>query len=114
MACKLIAGLLLAWCAWGQALEQAKRAFDLGNYAEAARLFEQANRAAPSCELQFYIGLARYRQGQPGDAIIAFQSAVQCDPKLILAHIALAEAYAQRGNENAALTAFHQVLELEP
>jgi tetratricopeptide (TPR) repeat protein len=114
MAGKLIAGLLFALCASGQALEQAKRAFDAGKYAEAARLFEQANRARPSCELQFYIGMARYRQGQAGDAIIAFQSAVRCDRKLMLAHLALAEAYAQRGNQNEALSAFQQALELEP
>jgi tetratricopeptide (TPR) repeat protein len=114
MAWRVIAGFLVVSCAYGQALEQAKRAFDAGKYADAARLFEEANRAAPSCELQFYIGMARYRQGRPADAIIAFQSAVQCNPRLMLAHIALGEAYLQRGNQNAALTAFNRALELEP
>jgi tetratricopeptide (TPR) repeat protein len=114
MRCSVIAGILLASLVEGQTIERAKRAFDAGNYAEAARLFEEAARKAPSCELQFYIGMARYREGRPGDAIIAFQSAVQCNPKLMLAHIALAEAYLQRGNQNAALAAFHRALELEP
>jgi tetratricopeptide (TPR) repeat protein len=114
MGCKVIVGLLLASYASAQSLEQAKRAFDAGNYAEAARLFEEASRNSPSCELQFYVGIARYRQSRPSEAIVAFQSAVQCNPKLMLAHIALAEAYLQRGNQNAALRAFNRALELEP
>src|SRR5262245_11538623 len=114
MAAKLASGFLFASIALGQPLEQAKRAFDRGDYAEAARLFEQANRAAPSCDLQFYIGMARYRQGLSGPAIVSFQSAVRCDPKLNLAHLALAEAYAARSNDNAALAALQQALDQEP
>jgi tetratricopeptide (TPR) repeat protein len=114
MGCKVIAGLLLASCAQPQSLEQAQRAFDAGDYEDALRLFEEANRKSPSCELQFYMGMARYRQGRPSEAMIAFQSAVQCNPRLMLAHIALAEAYLQRGNPNAALSAFNRALELEP
>src|SRR5215510_10647073 len=95
---RYLPGLILLPClpVSGQQINRAQRAFDAGNYAEAARLFEQENRNKPSCELQFYIGLARYRMGQPEPAIIAFQAAVRCDPKLILAYIALAEAYGQR------------------
>jgi superkiller protein 3 len=111
---KLSLGILLAVAAWSQSLDRAKRAFDAGNYSEAARLFEEANRAKPSCELQFYIGMAKHRQGRTEDAIIAFQTAVQCDPKLMLAHLALAEAYLERGNDHAALTAYQRALDLEP
>ena len=104
----------LACLAWGQTLEQAERAFDAGNYAEAARLFEKAHQASPRCDILFFLGMARYRLKQVDAALIAFQSAVHCDPKLALAHLALAEAYAERGNQTEALAAFTQVLALEP
>ena len=109
----VIAILLFVSLGWGQALEQGKRAFDAGNYAEAARLFEEAHRARPNCDLQLYIGMARWRLQQPDPAIIAFQAAVKCNPKLMLAHLALAEAYAERGNENEALSAYNQALALD-
>src|SRR5262245_54947710 len=74
--------------AWSQALEQAKRAFDRGDYNTAIRLFRQAHQASPSCDVLFYIGLAHYRLKQIDQALIGFRSAVQCDPKLIPAHLA--------------------------
>jgi hypothetical protein len=51
----------------------------------------------------FYLGLARYRLKQPDAALIAFQSAVQCDPKLVPVPLALAEAYDARRNQTEAL-----------
>ncbi len=105
---------MLSALAWGQALEEGKRAFDAGNYAEAARLFEKAHQSSPRCDILFFLGLARYRQKQPGAALIAFQSAVQCDPTLVNAHLAMAEAYAERGNRDEALKAFTRVLSLAP
>ena len=58
--------------------------------------------------------MARYRLNQPDAALIAFQSAVQCDPKLVPAHLAMGEAYAERGNRDEALKAFTHVLDLDP
>ncbi|MCX6626994.1 MAG: tetratricopeptide repeat protein, partial [Candidatus Solibacter sp.] len=104
----------LTCLAWGQTLEQAKRAFDAGNYAEAARLFEKSHQASPRCDTLFFLGMARYRLKQVDNSLIAFQSAVHCDPKLVLAHLALAEAYTERGNQAEALAAFTKVLALEP
>ena len=106
--------LAIALPAWGQTLEEGKRAFDRGNYAEAASLFEQAHRQSTSCEILFYAGLARYRQNQTEPALIAFRSAVECDPKLMPAHLALGEAYSERHNDAAALEAYSHVLDLEP
>src|SRR5262249_19786684 len=60
--------------AWGQSLDQGKRAFDRGDYAAAARFFEQAQQASPNCEILFFLGLARYRLKQPDLALIAFRS----------------------------------------
>ena len=36
MLLRLLAAGMLVWVAWGQTLERAERAFDAGNYAEAA------------------------------------------------------------------------------
>src|SRR2546423_1750336 len=114
MRCRILALALFASLSLGQALDQAKRAFDKGDYAGAARLFEQAQRASPSCEVLFFLGLAGYRLKQSDPALIAFRSAVECDPKLLPAHVALAEAYAERHNDSEALAAYDRVLSLDP
>ena len=111
---RTVAFLLIASIAWGQALDQAKRAFDRGDYAAAARLFEQTQQASPSCEILFFIGLTRYRLQQAEPALIAFRSAVECDPKLLPAHLALAEAYTERHNDAEALAAYERALGLDP
>ena len=74
---RTLAVALLASLGWGQVLEQAKRAFDNGDYAAAASLFQQAQKASPNCENLFFLGLARYRLKQPEEALIAFRSAVE-------------------------------------
>ncbi len=114
MLLKLAAPGLLVLAAGGQTLDQAKRAFDVRRYSEAARLFEQARQQDPACEIPFYLGLARYRLHQVDPALIAFQEAAKCNPKLTLAYVALGEAYAERGNDAEALPAFEKVLVLEP
>jgi tetratricopeptide (TPR) repeat protein len=109
----LVAGVLVL-PAGDQTLEEAKRAFDAGNYAAAARLFEKAHQVSPRCDIPFYLGLARYRLKQLDAALIAFQVAVQCDPKLVPAHLALGEAYAVKGNDGEALSAYLRALDLAP
>jgi tetratricopeptide (TPR) repeat protein len=96
------------------ALEQAKRAFDAQNYEEAARLFIAARADKPACEISFYLGMARYRLHQTDAALIAFEEAAKCDPKLTVAYIALGEAYVERGNDGEALGAYEAALRLEP
>lgn len=97
-----------------QTLENAKRSFDRGDYREAARLFEQVHRETRRCDVLFFLGLTRYRLAEPGAAIVAFQSATQCDPALVQAHLALAEAYLERRNDAGALAAFTRLLEVAP
>jgi protein O-GlcNAc transferase len=101
--------------AWGQtALQQAERAFDAGNYAEAARLFGAAHQQSPRCDILFFLGMAQYRMKKVDAALISFQSAVQCDPKLTFAYLGLGEAYAERGSDKEALAAYLAALKLEP
>ena len=91
-----------------------KAAFDRGDFPAAIRLFEAANQRQPECANLLYIGLARYRLRQTNEALISFRAAAQCDPKLVAAHLALAEAYSSTRDDSEALTAYLQVLALEP
>ena len=110
----LVTGILASF-AFGQSpLEQAEKAFDAGRYADAVRLFEKAHEQSPRCDILFFLGMAHYRLKQIDPAMIGFQSAVECDPKLTLAYIALGEAYAERGNDGEAAAAYGQALKLEP
>src|SRR5258708_1332434 len=83
MCFRIFAIPIVASLAWCQSLDHAKRAFDNGDYDVAARLFEQAHQASPNCEILFFLGVARYRLKEPDTALIAFRSAVECDPKLL-------------------------------
>jgi len=114
MDARKLAVFLFASLACGQDLDQGKLAFDKGDYASAARLFERAYKASPNCEILFFIGMARYRLKQSEPALIAFRSATECDPKLIPAHLALAEAYTERHNDTEGLAAYDRVLSIEP
>src|SRR6476660_2942079 len=99
---------------YGQSLDQAKREFETGNYAKAAQLFESASKEPHQCEALFYLGAVRYRLQQVDPALIAFQSAVKCDPNLVGARIALAEAYGQKRNFDEALKAYKAALRIDP
>ena len=86
-------------------MQDGERAFEAGNYAEAARLFEAAHKQSPRCDILFLLGMAQYRMKQVDAALISFQAAVQCDPKLTFAYLGLAEAYAERGSDEEAMAA---------
>jgi tetratricopeptide (TPR) repeat protein len=112
---RLLIASLLVRLSWGQTtLERGMRAFDRGDYGEAARLFEEAHRSSTRCDISFFLGMARYRLRQMDAALIAFQSAVQCDSRLVLAHVALAEAYSETENRDEALKAYTNALRVDP
>ena len=70
--------------------------------------------AAPDCGKSLAAGLQEYQRKDLSKALIAFRTAVQCDPKLVQAYLAIADIYAERGNEGEALAALLQALEIEP
>lgn len=115
MRLRLFVTGILASLAWGQSpLEQAERAFDAGNYAAAVRLFEKAHQQSSRCDILFFLGMAHYRLKEVEPALISFRAAVQCDPKLVLAYVAMGEAYAEKGNTAEAAAAYTQALALDP
>lgn len=69
---------------------------------------------APDCGKHFAAGLQEYQRKDLNKALIAFRMAAQCDPKLAQAYLAIADIYAERGNDGEALAALLQALEIEP
>jgi superkiller protein 3 len=70
--------------------------------------------ATPDCGKYFSAGLQEYQRKDLSKALIAFRTAVQCDPRLVQAHLAIADIYFERGNEGEALAALLQALQIEP
>jgi len=91
-----------------------KAAFDRGDYRTAIELFERANQARPDCANLFYVGLAKYRLNRTAEALISFRAAIQCNPKMAAAHLALGEANEAKGNNSEALAAYLDALKNEP
>ena len=114
MVCRLLALGTLALLALGQTRKEAEQAFDSGRYADAARFFEMDYRESSRCEALFGLGLSHYRLHQVDAALVAFQSSIQCNPKLTIAFVAVGEAYSERHNSKEALAAYLEALKLEP
>jgi tetratricopeptide (TPR) repeat protein len=68
----------------------------------------------PDCGKSFALGLEEYQRKDLNKALIAFRAAAQCDPKMAQAYLAIADIYAERGNEGEALAALLQALQIEP
>lgn len=77
-------------------------------------LFFALLQAPPDCAKAFQSGLHAYAKKDLTQALIEFRSAVACNPKLVPAHLAIADLYAERGNEAEALAALLRALEIEP
>ncbi len=95
-------------------LSEAKRAFASGKYADAAKLLQNARATSADCTIPFLLGLAHFRLHELEAALIELRSAAECDPRNVDAQSALAEAYAQKGDDNRALAAFEAALKLAP
>ena len=60
---------------------------------------------APGWQTQYDLGVRYLSEGNYQEAILAFEAAIEIDPKNADAYRKLAEAYEQTGDENAALRA---------
>ena len=95
-------------------LGEGRRAFASGRYAEAIRLLQTASKESHECEVPFLLGLARYHLHEIDQSLIDLQSATVCSPTNPIFRTALGEAYAERGDDNAALIAWQDALKLKP
>ncbi|HKX29520.1 MAG TPA: tetratricopeptide repeat protein [Blastocatellia bacterium] len=69
---------------------------------------------ATNAEAHYIRGVILYRRGETETAIKALQSAVTWNPRLIEAHISLAQMYLVRGDRALALAHSKQALEIDP
>ena len=95
-------------------LSEGKTALAAGKFEVAVGLLEQERTVSARCEISFYLGLAHYRLKQLEQAIIDLQSASQCDPANADARVALAVAYAGKGDEDRAVEAFDSAIQIKP
>jgi tetratricopeptide (TPR) repeat protein len=77
-------------------------------------LFFALAQATSDCGKHFAAGLQEYQRKDLNKALIAFRTATQCDPKLAQAYLAIADIYAERGNDSEALASLLQALQIEP
>jgi superkiller protein 3 len=66
------------------------------------------------CNKSLNAGLRAYERKELTQALIDFRAAVQCDPKFVQGHLAIADIYAERGNEGEALAALLRALQIDP
>lgn len=107
----LILALLFA-SAEDPGITAGKKAFDLGRYEEALKIWKGVD--PKNCQGAFYTGLALFRLQRTAEATVQFRAAVECAPKDVLPRIALAEATASTGDHNRALALYEEALKLDP
>ncbi len=89
--------------------------FQQGDYADAARLIEQAiqlNGNVPA--FHFNLGNAYKQVGQLDSAIDAYRRATQLDPGFLKAHLNLGLALQAQGKFDAAVESYRKVIALKP
>lgn len=99
-ALPLATALLLA--AWGAGVaapvEDAITSYEKGDFQEAARLFESAAASQPpSAGMEYNLGMALKRSGQPGPAALHLLRAIALNPRLADAHVALSDLERSQG-----------------
>src|SRR3982074_3095287 len=112
LCCCVVVALLLN--AAQDRISEGNTALAAGRYQDAVRLLEQERDSSSRCDVYFYLGLARYRLKQLDQAIIDFKSAGQCAPANADLLLALAAAYADKGDDDRAVEAFDSAIQLQP
>ncbi len=133
VARRTLADLFQAACHWREAAHQYAELFALqptdpilfqnfGFCCQEAGEFQLAEQAyakalklgADSSELRFNIGVTRLKQGRPVEAILAFKEALDLDPTITLANLAMANAYRQVGDLDSSEACLRQEQAINP
>lgn len=92
-----------------------KNAYEMGEFAEAARHFTQAIQADDSLREAFrHRGLARSKTGDRKGALADFAQAIQLDPKFLNAYYNRGTLYLDMKDYNRAIDDFTQAILIEP
>jgi YYY domain-containing protein len=93
---------------WGDILAEA------GRYDEAEQALLLAAQADPSAGNWYKLAAGLFKWGKYDKAEIALTQVLSIDPNIAEAHYTLGEIYGQRGDSEAAITAYERYLELAP
>ncbi len=86
-----------------------------GEIAKAETILAKATLANPkNAEVQFLLGLVRYKQNLNQEALNSLKKAVKLDPKLSNAHYYLGEVYDRLNRDKEASLAYKQALKINP
>ena len=92
-----------------------RRAYDAGQYQDAAEAFAKAADAAPASAIpRVNLGLAYLQMGNAAEATRAFQAALRLDPGNATAHAAWGGLLAQEHNDADAVVHFQAALDQSP
>jgi tetratricopeptide (TPR) repeat protein len=95
--------------------DRARQALAAKNWIEAAQALEHLAQLAPEvAEVQANLGLARYFQGRPAEALKAFQSARKLNPALLQVDAMIGLCYADLGRYREAIGFLAQAFEHPP
>jgi tetratricopeptide (TPR) repeat protein len=101
--------LPLGYVGLAQVLLRTGRAADA-----AAELVDAEQKLGPKFLLSYFRGLALSRAAKPAEALVAFQQAVQLDPKNVEARVNLGKTQLTLGHVNEAISELREALRLDP
>jgi tetratricopeptide (TPR) repeat protein len=101
--------LPLGYVGLAQVLLRTGRAADA-----AAELATAEEKLSPNFLLSYFRGLALSRAAKPGEALVAFQRAVQLDPKNVEARVNLGKTQLTLGHVNEAISELRESLRRDP
>jgi len=88
--------------------------YDLGRYEEAVGVFQQEIRLSPNVNGYLFLGNAYTYSGMPGEAVSAYEQAIQLNPEEVMAYTQLGVAYEYLKRYGEAIEAYQQALRLMP
>lgn len=92
-----------------------RRAYEAGQFQEAADAFMKALETAPdSVTARANLGLARWQLGNTNDAVAQFETALRLEPSNVVAHSSLGMLFVQQGRDSDAVTHLQAAFEQAP
>ncbi|MGI8493751.1 MAG: tetratricopeptide repeat protein [Pyrinomonadaceae bacterium] len=88
--------------------------FQKDDIPKADKYLSKADSNSASGDVQYYLGLIRYKQNQNEQAIAAFQKSLQANPNSAETHYYLGETYDRLDRDQEALAEYNKTVEINP